>query len=136
MAKGLNEIKIIGNVGQEPEVRNLESGSKVVAFSVATSKTYKNQAGEKQTVTQWHRVVAWRKLAEIIEKYVNKGNRVYVNGEMTYRQYETEAGEKRSISEIVANDIIILTPKGDGAQNQNTPQEQPPLPEEDDDMPF
>lgn len=140
MAKGLNEIKILGHVGQTPEIRSLESGVKVATFSVATSKTYKQQNGEKTTLTQWHRVVAWRNLAEIVEKYVSKGDKVYVSGEMTYRQYETEGGEKRSISEIIGNDLILLTPK----QNGNVPAEQPQnsvapnqVPgEEPDDLPF
>lgn len=144
MSKGLNRIDIIGNVGQDPDSKTLESGTHLATFSVATSKTYKKQDGEKETVTQWHKVVAWRKIAEIITKYVKKGNRIMVTGEMTYRSYENEAGLKVYVAEIVASDILLLSGKPEG-QNSPPPQQEPfsdvpqgngNAPDDNDDLPF
>lgn len=141
MAKSLNEIKLIGNLGQAPELKTFENGNKVVAFSLATTESYvKKETNEKVETTQWHRVVAWGKLAEIIEKYVAKGDKLYVNGKMTYRQYETEGGEKKQIAEIVASDILLLSGKASATQSAPAPSGEPFTPppgeEEHDDLPF
>lgn len=142
MAKSLNEIKLIGNLGQAPELKTFENGNKVVAFSLATTESYvKKDTNEKVETTQWHRVVAWGKLAEIIEKYVAKGDKLYVNGKMTYRQYETEGGEKKQIAEIVASDILLLSCKASATQSTPAPTGEPftPVPgmeEEELDLPF
>ena len=103
-----NKVLLIGNLGQDPEVMVLESGSKMARFSVATNETYKNGKGEKVTDTQWHQVVAWGKTAEIIEKFVTKGKEVAIEGKLTNRSYETKEGEKRYITEVVCNELLML----------------------------
>tara|TARA_R110002094_G_scaffold38882_9_gene51507 strand:- start:2780 stop:3136 length:357 start_codon:yes stop_codon:yes gene_type:complete len=108
-----NKVQLIGNVGNEPEITNLDSGKKVAKFSIATNEFYKNSKGEKEQDTQWHNVVAWGKIAEIIEKYVGKGKEVALEGKLTSRSYETKEGEKRYVTEVVANEILLLGIKGD-----------------------
>ena len=103
-----NHVQLIGNVGQEPTITNLESGKKVARLSLATNENYKNSNGEKQTDTNWHTVVAWGKVAGIIEKFVNKGKEVGIVGKLTSRSYETHDGNQRNITEIVANEILLL----------------------------
>ena len=113
-----NKVQLIGNVGNEPEITNLESGKKVAKFSIATNEFYKNSNGEKEQNTQWHNVVAWGKIAEIVEKYVGKGKEVALEGELTSRSYETNEGEKRYVTEVVANEILLLGIKGDDNANE------------------
>jgi len=103
-----NHVQLIGNVGQEPTVTNLESGKKVARFSLATNENYKDSKGEKQTDTNWHTVVAWGKVAEIIEKYVTKGKEVGIVGKLKTRIYETEDGNQRYVTEVEANEILLL----------------------------
>ena len=110
-----NKVQLIGNVGNEPEITNLESGKKVAKFSIATNESYKNAQGEKETNTQWHTVVAWGKIAEIVEKYVGKGKEIALEGKLTSRSYETKEGEKRYVTEIVVDEILLLGIKGDNA---------------------
>ncbi len=109
-----NKVQLIGNVGNEPEITNLDSGKKVAKFSIATNEFYKNSNGEKEQNTQWHNVVAWGKIAEIVEKYVGKGKEVALDGKLTSRSYETKEGEKRYVTEVVANEILLMGIKGDG----------------------
>ena len=106
-----NHVQLIGNVGQEPTVTNLESGKKVARFSLATNENYKDSKGEKQTDTNWHTVVAWGKTAEIIEKYVNKGKEVGIVGKLKTRTYETEEGNQRYVTEVEANEILLMGTK-------------------------
>lgn len=102
-----NSVQLIGRLGKDPEVKNF--GEKMKAsFSIATSDSYKNQKGEKVQDTQWHNVVIWGKLAGIAEKYLKKGNEVAVEGKLVHRVYETSAGEKRYITEINVNDLVML----------------------------
>ncbi|GGK46225.1 MULTISPECIES: single-stranded DNA-binding protein [Flavobacteriaceae] len=103
-----NKVQLIGNVGQEPTITNLESGKKVARLSLATNENYKNSNGEKQTETNWHTIVAWGKTAEIIEKYVTKGKEIAIEGKLTSRSYETKEGEKRYVTEVLANEIVLL----------------------------
>ena len=103
-----NKVQLIGNLGNNPEIITLESGKKVAKFSIATNENYKNAQGEKVTDTQWHNIVAWNKTADIIEKYLEKGNEVALEGKLTSRTYETKEGEKRYITEIVCNEILML----------------------------
>ena len=110
-----NKVQLIGNVGNEPEITNLESGKKVAKFSVATNEFYKDSKGEKQQDTQWHNIVAWGKIAEIVEKYVGKGKEVALEGKLTSRSYETKEGEKRYVTEVVVDEILLLGIKGDNA---------------------
>jgi len=104
-----NNVQLIGNVGQEPTITNLESGKKVARLSLATNENYKNSNGEKQTNTNWHTIVAWGKTAEIIEKYVTKGKEIAIEGKMTSRSYETKEGEKRYVTEVIVNEILLLS---------------------------
>ncbi len=103
-----NKVQLIGNLGQDPEVVNLESGNKVAKFSIATNETYKNIKGEKITETQWHNVVVWGKLADVVEKFLLKGSEVAVEGKLIHRTYETKEGEKRYVSEIKCNELLML----------------------------
>ncbi|MCB4799367.1 MULTISPECIES: single-stranded DNA-binding protein [Flavobacteriaceae] len=108
-----NKVQLIGNVGNEPEITNLESGKKVAKFSIATNESYKDSNGEKVTNTQWHNIVAWGKIAEIVEKYVGKGKEVALEGKLTSRSYETKEGEKRYVTEVVVDEILLLGIKGE-----------------------
>ena len=103
-----NRVQLIGNVGQEPTITNLESGKKVARLSLATNENFKNSNGEKQTDTNWHTIVAWGKTAEIIEKYVSKGKEIAIEGKLTSRSYETKEGEKRYVTEVIANEVVLL----------------------------
>lgn len=103
-----NKVQLIGNLGQDPEVVNLDSGSKLAKFSIATNETYRNTKGEKVTDTQWHNVVVWGKLAEVVENFLHKGSEVAVEGKLIHRSYETKEGEKRYISEIKCNELLML----------------------------
>ena len=102
-----NKVQLIGNVGREPEIVNLESGKKLAKFSVATNESYKNGNGERITDTQWHNIVAWGKTAELVEKYVNKGKEVGVEGKLTNRSWDDKDGNKRYITEEVCNELLL-----------------------------
>ena len=116
MARGLNSAAIIGNVGKDPEVRHTQSGTAVANLSVATSETWFDKAkGEKQEKTEWHRVVAWGKLAEVVEKYVKKGRQIYIQGRIETRAWEDNSGNKKYTTEIVAKEILLLGPRQENA---------------------
>ena len=106
-----NKVQLIGNLGNDPEIITLDSGKKLAKFSIATNDHYRNAKGEKVTDTQWHNVVAWNKTAEIIEKYVVKGNEIAVEGKLTSRSYEDKNGEKKYITEVVCNELLMLGTK-------------------------
>lgn len=106
-----NQITIIGNVGNDPEVINFESGSKCAKFSVATNEYYNNQQGERVEDTQWHNVVCWGRLANVVEQLLKSGSNVCVLGKMTYREYETEKKEKRTFAEIKATEVLAMDKK-------------------------
>ena len=103
-----NKVQLIGNLGNKPEIITLDSGKKLAKLSIATNETYKNAQGEKVTDTQWHNVVAWNKTAEIIEKYLEKGSEVAIEGKLTNRSYEDKDGTKKHITEIVCNELLML----------------------------
>ena len=103
-----NKVQLIGNLGSNPEVITLDSGKKLAKFSIATNETYRNAKGEKVTDTQWHNVIAWNKTAEIVEKYLAKGNEVAVEGKLTSRSYEDKEGVKKYITEIIVNELLML----------------------------
>ena len=103
-----NRVQLIGNVGNDPEIKNLDGGKKLANLTIATNDSYKNDKGEKVEQTEWHRVVAWGKTAEIIEKYVTKGNQVAIEGKLSHRSYEDKNGEKRYVTEIVVSDLLML----------------------------
>jgi single-strand DNA-binding protein len=106
-----NKVQLIGNLGNNPEIITLDSGKKLAKFSIATNESYKNSEGEKITDTQWHNVIAWNKTAEIIEKYLEKGNEVAIEGKLTSRSYEDKEGVKKYITEVVCNELLMLGSK-------------------------
>jgi len=106
-----NRVQLIGNLGKDPEIRNLENGKTVANFSMATSETYRNNGGEKITDTQWHNLVAWGKTAEIIEQYLQKGSEVAVEGKLIHRSYEAKDGQKKYVTEIVVDELLMLRGK-------------------------
>lgn len=103
-----NRVQIIGHVGQEPEIKTLELGKKLANLSIATNEVYYRDNGDKVEKTEWHRVTAWGKTAEIIEKYVTKGKEIGVEGRLSTRSYDDKDGVKRYITEIVANEVLLL----------------------------
>jgi len=146
----VNKAILVGNVGKDPEVRHLEGGISVARFTLATSESYKNKAGEQVKNTEWHNIVAWRQLAELAEKYIHKGSQIYIEGKITNRQYDDKEGNKRYISEIVADNIRLLGRKEDSpapppyngpVRNQSdqvpvNPPEEQDRSAEGDDLPF
>ena len=103
-----NTVQLIGHVGQDPEVKSLEGGKKLANISIATNEVYYKENGDKVEKTEWHRVTAWGKTAEIIEKYVTKGKEIAVEGKLTHRSYDDKDGVKRFITEVVANEVLLL----------------------------
>ncbi len=103
-----NNVQLIGNLGSDPEVKHLESGKTLAKLSLATSESYSNNNGEKVTDTQWHNIIAWGKTAEIAEKHLKKGNRIAVSGKLINRSYESKDGNKRYITEVVINELLML----------------------------
>ncbi len=120
---GVNKVIIVGRLGKDPEVRHLENGATVANFSVATSETYKDRnTGERKEQTEWHNVVLWRGLAEVAEKYLHKGEMVYIEGKLRTRSWEKD-GVTRYTTEIVGDNMTMLSPKGsnEGMQQQSAP---------------
>jgi single-strand DNA-binding protein len=103
-----NRVQLIGNVGNDPEIKTLESGKKLAHLTIATHDVYRNEKGDKVEQTEWHRVTAWGKTAEIIEKFVTKGKEVAVDGKLTHRSYDDKNGERKYITEVVVNEILLL----------------------------
>lgn len=119
MARGVNKAIILGNVGQDPEVRFLPNGNPVANLSVATSEAWTDkQSGQKQERTEWHRVVAFNKLAEIIQQYVKKGSKIYIEGKIQTRKWQGQDGQDRYSTEIVASDMQMLDSRQGGQQPQ------------------
>ena len=109
----LNKVMLIGNVGKDPELRHLENGIMFVTITVATSERFKDRNGDLKEQTEWHNVVCWRNLAEIVEKYVHKGTQVYIEGKLRNRSWEDQNGQKRYITEVVADTLRLLGRKAD-----------------------
>ncbi|HOP59295.1 MAG TPA: single-stranded DNA-binding protein [Bacteroidales bacterium] len=103
-----NKVMLVGNLGQDPEIKTLETGKKVVNFTLATKENYKNSEGQKINETTWHNIVAWNGLAEIASRYLKKGNEVFVEGKIVYRTYEDKKGTTRYVTDIVLNDLLLL----------------------------
>jgi single-strand DNA-binding protein len=159
VARSLNKAMLIGNLGSDPEIRTTGTGTRVAQFSLATSRRWNDRNGQQQEKTEWHRVVCWDKLVDIVEKWVKKGDRLYVEGEIEYRQYEDKEGQTRYITEIRAREVLLLGGRdggggGDSGGYSRQPAasrsggggggrggadyddfQAPPL-EEDDDLPF
>lgn len=114
MSASLNKAMIIGNITRDIELKSTKAGQDVCSFSVATNRSWKSKDGEKQEDVQFHNVVAWGKLAEIIAKFMSKGSKIYIEGRLQTREYETKEGQKRQITEIVAEQMVMLGNKGEG----------------------
>jgi len=105
-----NRVNLIGNLGADPEVKELESGKKIAKVRLATSENYKNKDGEKVTDTQWHNLIMWGPKAEFVEKYLKKGQEVAIEGKLNHRSYDNAEGEKKYFTEIVVNEVLMLRP--------------------------
>ena len=137
----VNITHIIGNVGKNPEIKYLINGDAVANFSVATSESWKTKDGEKKEVTQWHRIVCYRKLAEIVESYVRTGSSIYIEGRIEYSEYTDKEGIKRYSTQIVANALRLLDKKGESAapakeESKSNGYQNQPIDEMDSDIPF
>ena len=106
-----NSVQLIGRLGKDPEVKQLTSGKTLATFSIATSDSYRNAQGDKVEDTQWHNVVAWGRTAEIASEYLKKGQEIALEGKLVHRAYETKTGEKRYITEINLNELLMIGPK-------------------------
>jgi len=119
VSRSLNKVILIGNLGQDPEVRSTTNGGRVANFSIATSRQWSGAGGDKQEKTEWHRIVAWNNskgagtgLADVVEKYCKKGDKLYIEGRIEYRSWQDKEGQTRYTTEIIASDIIMLGGRG------------------------
>jgi single-strand DNA-binding protein len=103
-----NKVQLIGHVGNDPEIKTFDGGKKLAKLNVATNESYKNEKREKVEETQWHSLIAWGKTADIIEKYVVKGKEIAIEGKLTHRSYEDKTGEKRYVTEVVIDELMLL----------------------------
>lgn len=115
MTIGINKVILIGHLGKDVELRKTQSGKSVASFSLATSESYKNSNGDKQTSTEWHNILVWGKLADLVNQYLKKGSPAYLEGKVTYRSWEDKDGNKKYRTEIVAKEIKFL---GSGGSNR------------------
>lgn len=148
MARGINKVILIGNIGSDPEVKYTPSGAPVANFSLATSESWTDKAsGQKQERTEWHRLVLWRKLAEIAGQYLKKGSKIYVEGKLQTRSWDDQSGQKRYMTEIIVDVMEMLDSRGEASYAGDTvhpgpaPQgggdpSPPGAPPADDDLPF
>jgi len=117
---GVNKVILIGNLGKDPEVRHLENGTAVANFSMATSESYKDRSsGERKTITEWHNIVLWRGLAEIAEKYLKKGDQVYIEGKLKTRSWEDKDGNTRYTTEVVGDNMTMLGSRGSSTEKDS-----------------
>jgi len=121
---GVNKVILIGNLGKDPEVRHLDTGVAVANFSLATTESYTNKKGERVNQTEWHNVVLWRGLADIAEKYLKKGNSVYVEGKIHNRRWEDSDGNTKYATDIIADKMTMLGSKPDNAETPSISKEQ------------
>lgn len=124
----VNKVILVGNLGKDPEVHYIEQGVAVARFPFATSETYRSKDGERITTTEWHNVVLWRGLAEVAEKYVKKGSQLYIEGRIKTRSYDDRDGNKRYITEIIADTMQMLGKKGDNTATGNDSAESDSVP--------
>ena len=103
-----NKVQLIGNLGSKPEVKNTENGKKLARFSLATNESYRDAKGEKVSETQWHRVIAWGKVAEIAEKYLEKGKEIAIEGKLINRSYTDKLGNKKYVTEVQVSELLML----------------------------
>lgn len=103
-----NSVQLIGNLGMDPEVKEVSNGNKMARFSLATSESYRNQKGEKITETQWHNIIIWGKLAEVAEKYLKKGKQIAVEGKLETNSYDDKEGNRKFFTQVRVNDLLML----------------------------
>jgi single-strand DNA-binding protein len=125
VSRSLNKVMLIGNLGADPEVRSTNNGTRVATLSLATSRQWTTQGGEKQEKTEWHRCVVWNTrqsgLADVVEKYLKKGDRVYVEGRIEYRTWQDREGQTRYTTEVNVRDLVMLSGRGDGGASGAAP---------------
>lgn len=126
--KGINKVTLIGNVGNDPELKTLQDGTPVAKINVATTESYRLKNGEANSKTEWHTVIAWRGLGTFVHQYIHKGSHVYLEGKIRYRQYEDKDGQKKYVTEIIADQILLLDKK---VKEENSTDEAP-----DEGLPF
>ena len=114
MAKSVNKVILVGNLGKDPEIKYTSTGTPVAKFSIATNEGYKDKSGQWQDRTEWHNIVAWQRLAEIVGEYVKKGSKVYIEGRLQTSSWDDkETGQKKYKTEIIANDLVLLGGRGE-----------------------
>ena len=131
---GVNKVILVGNLGQDPEVRYLDNGVAVANFSLATTENYKNKQGERVSQTEWHNIVLWRGLAEVAEKFLKKGSSIYVEGKIRNRKWEDKEGNTRYNTEILADNMTMLG--GRPSQGNEISKDPVQSTEKEDDLPF
>ena len=148
MAGSVNKVILIGNLGKDPEIRHLENGATVANFSIATSENYKDRkTGEKVSQTEWHNIVAWRGLAEIAEKFIKKGDKIYIEGKLKTRTWQDKEGNNRYSTEVITDNLTMLGSSGEVKLNsqvvnppekesKTVPEKEFSSPDENDDLPF
>src|SRR5258707_13473562 len=120
MAKSVNKVILVGNLGKDPEVKFTPSGVPVAKFSLATNERFKDKAGEWQDRTEWHKIVVWQRLAEIVGEYVKKGSKIYIEGRLQTSSWEDkQSGEKKDRPEVVASDLVLLGGRGEGGGGEH-----------------
>ena len=129
-----NRVQLIGHLGQDPEVKRLNNGSTLARFSLATTERYKNKEGERVEDTQWHNIVIWGNLAEVAEKYLQKGKEIALEGKLNHRSYEDQEGNKRYVTEVVANEFLMLGKKEEETTKKKQSKVKQTVPT--DDLPF
>ena len=140
MARGLNKVMLLGNLGKDPDMKYTSNGTAVTKFSLATTESWKDASGNQVERTEWHNIVIWGKLAEISHQYLKKGSKAYFEGRITTRSYEDKDGNKKYITEVVATDMLMLDRKEASAPQDDSEAIQPPASsdagKQDDDLPF
>ena len=122
--KGFNQVIIAGNLGTDPQCNTLQNGTSVATISVGTNESYKDANGQVQERVEWHRVVFWSKLADIVRQYLRKGSAVLVSGKLRSRKYTDQTGAERTVTEIIANDLVMLPSGNNQTGGYNQPQQQ------------
>ena len=119
MAKSVNKVILVGNLGKDPEVKYTPNGVPVAKFSLATNERYKDKGGEWQDRTEWHNIVAWQRLAEIVGEYVKKGSKIYIEGRLQTSSWEDkQSGEKKYRTEVIASDLVLLGGRSEGGDHE------------------
>ena len=117
--RGLNKVTLIGNLGKDPEIQILDGNIKVAKFSLATTETYRDTNGQKQSITDWHNIVLWRGLADLAQNYLHKGSSIYIEGKLKTRSYDDKDGQKKYVTEIIGEHLLLLDKKNDNENYGN-----------------